>query len=165
MTTISTPAPTAASITPATSLPTLRGLSHLGLSVVDLDGACDFWVSVMGFEVTTSMPSLRFVVHREARLGIGLTDHAGGVDAAFSELRTGLDHLALAVADAPTLHAWAERLTRLGVPHSPVTETDAGHHLNLRAPDGFPVELFVMAPATATAFGLDAPEEAVARFH
>ncbi len=119
----------------------------------------------MGFEVTTSQPSLRFVVHRDARLGIGLVDHGQAVTAPFSELCTGLDHVGLAIADVETLRAWEARLERLGVPHTGVEETEAGHHLNLRAPDGLPVELFVMAPATAAAFGLHHPDEAVAAFH
>jgi hypothetical protein len=44
----------------------------------------------------------------------------------------------------------------MGVPHSEIAETDAGHHLNLRAPDELPVELFVMKPEFAASLGVDA---------
>jgi hypothetical protein len=43
----------------------------------------------------------------------------------------------------------------MGVPHSQVTQTDAGHHLNLRAPDDLARELFVMKPEFATLPGVD----------
>jgi glyoxylase I family protein len=120
---------------------------------------------VMSFELTTRADSLAFVIHRAARLGIGLTDHGGAVDGQFDERHTGLDHLAIAVPDVAAIHAWARRLDDHGVPHSPVTETYAGHHLNLRAPGNFPIELFVMSQAAAEDFGLSSPDEAVARFH
>lgn len=143
--------------------PAVLGLSHLGLSVADLDAAVDFWTRVMGFEVVTREPSLSFLIHRDARLGIGLSDHDGTVAGPFDEHHTGLDHLALAVPDTTALDAWARRLDELAVPHSPVLATDGGHHLNLRAPDQFPVELFVMAHVTAEAFGLASSDDAVAR--
>jgi catechol 2,3-dioxygenase-like lactoylglutathione lyase family enzyme len=141
------------------------GLSHLGLSVADLDAAVEFWSGVMGFEVSTREPSMCFLIHRDARLGIGLTDHGGTVGSPFDEHHTGLDHLALAVPDTAALDAWVRRLDELAVPHSPVVASDGGHHLNLRAPDQFPIELFVMAQATAEAFGLVAPGDAVAHTH
>jgi glyoxylase I family protein len=143
--------------------PAVLGLSHLGLSVADLDAAVDFWVGVMGFEVTTREPSMCFVISRDARLGMGLTDHDGAVRGPFDEGHTGLDHLAIAVSDTGALDAWVRRLDELAVPHSPVLETDAGHHLNLRGPDHFPVEFFVMKPVTAQEFGLASTDEAVAR--
>jgi catechol 2,3-dioxygenase-like lactoylglutathione lyase family enzyme len=116
----------------------------------------------MGFEVTTDQPGLCFVVHRQARIGIAVTDHGGAVAAGFDELRTGLDHLALAVADAAALEAWQERLAAHGVTHSPITGSDSGLHLNLRAPGGLPIELYVMSAATAAAFGLSTTAEAFA---
>jgi glyoxylase I family protein len=142
--------------------PALAGISHIGLSVADLDAAVEFWSVAMGFEVTTRLPALCFLIHRDARIGLGLTDHGGEVREAFDETRTGLDHLAVAVSDPIVLQAWADRLDGLAVPNSGVVETDAGWHLNLRAPDRLALELFVMSPATAAAFGLASPDEAVA---
>ena len=117
-------------------LPAVAGISHVGISVADLDAASDFWTRVMGFEVTTRMPGLCFVVHREARLGVGLTDHGGEVRGAFDERHTGLDHLALAVLDTGALQAWADRLDAHAVPNSGVVQTDSGWHLNVRGPTG-----------------------------
>jgi glyoxylase I family protein len=145
--------------------PVVLGLSHLALSVRDLDAAGDFWTSVLGFESIGDSESLRFLVHRDARIAVVLTDHAGAVTAPFDEHRTGLDHLALAVPDLDELQAWQRRLAASGVPHSAIAPTDAGHHLNLRAPDGFPIELYVMSPGFAAELGLPGPREAVARGH
>ena len=67
--------------------------------------------------------------------------------------------------DVPSLHAWARWLDERGVPHSGVVASDAGSHLNLRAPDAFAVELFVLDPAVAPSFGIGDPARAVARTH
>ena len=55
-----------------------------------------------------------------------------------------MDHIALAVSSAADLGEWTAWLDQHGVEHSEVVESDLGHHLNLRAPDGIAVELFVL---------------------
>ena len=137
---------------------TTSGISHIGLSVPDLDAAVAFWTATMGFELVDRQPSLAFLVHREGRIGLGLSDHGGVVTGPCDERRAGLDHLAFGVPDAAALQAWVRRLDDDGVAHSGVLETDAGLHLNLRGPDRFPIELFVLSPAMAEALGV--PEAA-----
>jgi len=114
--------------------PNVQGISHLGLTVVDLARAIDFWCTVMDFQVITQDEEFSMVWRPSARLAIGLSAPAGSATGPFDAHHVGLDHLALAVADSRTLRAWATRFTELSVPHSPITETDAGHHLNARAP-------------------------------
>ena len=53
----------------------------------------------------------------------------------------------------------------MDVPHSPVVQSDAGHHLNLRAPDNFPIELFVLTDAGAIQLGLTSDGAPVADTH
>ena len=89
-----------------------------------------------------------------SKLAIGLTNQQGQVAGSFDERRVGLDHLALAVADVATLQRWERRLTELDVPHSAITTSDAGNHLNLRAPDNFPIELFVLTDDGAANLGI-----------
>ena len=137
---------------------TATGISHLGLSVTELDAAVAFWTATMGFELVGREPAFAFLVHRDAGFGLGLSDHGGVVTGPCDERRAGLDHLAFAVPDAAALNAWVRRLDDRGVEHSDVVETDAGLHLNLRGPDRFPVELFVLSPAMAEALGV--PEAA-----
>ena len=83
----------------------------------------------------------------------------------FDERRPGLDHLGLAVTDLDTLEAWRDELDEHRVPHSGVVATDAGWHLNLRAPGNFPIELYVMSEGFAGSIGLDPAEPAVAAGH
>lgn len=134
--------------------PPLAGVSHLGLSVPDVPLARDFWRDVMGFAVVVDTPEVVFLVHAAARIGIGLTDHGGTVAGPFSEHRTGLDHLSLDVRDVDELEAWRRRLDAHGLVHSGIVASDAGLHLNVRGPDRFPIELFVLDPEAAKAFGV-----------
>ena len=142
--------------------PTILGLSHVGLSVRDREAARHFWVDVLGFELIDEEAHYCFVFDRGAGLAITMTDHDQTVSGAFDEHHPGLDHLAYAVPDVESLLSWQQRLDGLGVAHSPIIETDAGHHLNLRAPDNVPIELYVMKPEFATLLGLDEGVDPVA---
>jgi catechol 2,3-dioxygenase-like lactoylglutathione lyase family enzyme len=133
----------------------ILGLSHVSLSVRDRTAALDFWTRVMGFDVVADEDAYCFVFDRDAGLAVILTDHHRQVADGFDERRAGLDHLAYAVADVTSLRVWGDRLTLMGVPHSEISETDAGHHLNLRAPDDLPIELFVMKRHFADLLGVD----------
>jgi len=135
--------------------PAISGLSHVSLSVRDRDAARHFWVDVLGFELVDEQPTYCFVFNRGTGLAITLTDHGQIVSGAFDEHHPGLDHLAYAVPDVESLLSWAQRFDGFGVDHSPIVETDAGHHLNVRAPDNVPIELYVMKPEFATLLGLD----------
>jgi len=145
--------------------PELQGLSHLGFSVRDVPAAVRFWTEVFGFRAVMEDTGFSFLIRVDLGLAIGVGDHGGTVEGSFDEHRVGLDHVALAVPDVPSLHAWARWLDERGVPHSGVVASDAGSHLNLRAPDAFAVELFVLDPAVAPSFGIGDPARAVARTH
>lgn len=160
-----TDAPPSTGGNPFTEAPELLGISHLALTASDVPAARRFWTEVMGFELFTDTPELCFVGHRSSRTGIAITNHGGGVRERFDERRPGLDHLALAVSDGETLLAWQARLAELGVPHTPVVDSGSGLHLNLRAPDDLPVELYVMDGATAATFGLSGPRDGVSGGH
>lgn len=143
--------------------PSMLGVSHVSLSVADMDAAARFWTEVMGFETLAEDPRYRFFLHRGAHLAVLVSDHESAVTGPFDELRIGLDHLAFAVPDVESLRSWEQRLTTLGVPNSGITEADEGHHLNLRAPDNLPLELFVMSASMLSSLGLAEPADAVAR--
>ncbi len=145
--------------------PTILGLSHVALSVPDLAAARDFWGVVMGFECIADQDTYCFMVERGARLAVILTDNGGSVTGQFDERHPGLDHLAIAVAAHEELLAWEQRLASFGVAHSPIAETDAGFHLNVRAPGNLAIEMYVMKPAFAAELGLDDGAEAVAVTH
>ena len=118
---------------------------HVALTVSDRDAAAAWYASVLGFEelFREDGDGRRACVMRFARGGysVGLVEHAddGG---SFDATRTGLDHVAFAVATLDDLVAWAERLERFGVTHSGVTEILPGAILNFRDPDGIALALF-----------------------
>ena len=143
-------------------IPSVLGISHVSLSVVDIDAAARFWTKVMGFETFVEDSRFRFLIHRGAHLAVLVSDHESAVTGPFDELRIGLDHLAFAVPDIESLRSWEQRLTTLGVPNSGITETDGGHHVNLRAPDNLPLELFVMSASMLSSLGLAESADAVA---
>lgn len=145
--------------------PGILGLSHVSLSVCDRDAAKRFWAGVLGFEVFAEEPAYCFVFDRATGLAVFLSDHDRTVSGTFDEHSVGLDHLAYAVPTVEALLSWEQRLAAGGIPHSPITETDAGHHLNLRAPDNVAIELYVMKPEFAAVLGLADDAEPVATTH
>jgi len=132
-------------------MPELTGFSHIGLSVPDLAAGATFWTEVMGFRLVVDQPGVKLLVHPGTLLTIGLQDHSGAVTGAFDHTQPGLDHVALGVNGAGDLTTWAAHLEAQGVEHSPVEESDFGHHLNFRAPGNIAVELFVLKPDVAEA--------------
>jgi glyoxylase I family protein len=145
--------------------PGILGLSHVCLSVRDRDAAKRFWVEVLGFEVFDEQSAFCFVFDRAAQLAVFLSDHDRTVSGTFNERQVGLDHLAYAVPQVEALLSWEQRLAAFGVPHSTIVETDAGHHLNLRAPDDVAIELYVMKPEFAAVLGLTGDATPVAATH
>jgi catechol 2,3-dioxygenase-like lactoylglutathione lyase family enzyme len=141
------------------------GISHVSLSVTDLAVAVDFWVDVLGFEPVNDDAAFRFLLHPEARLAVVLTDHAGAVRGSFDELNAGLDHLALAVGNIGTLQDWATVLAARGMSTSGLVSSDAGHHLNFRAPGDIPIELFVIDEQVMAGLGLPADEPYAVTHH
>jgi catechol 2,3-dioxygenase-like lactoylglutathione lyase family enzyme len=134
--------------------PGILGISHLGITVRDIPAAQRFWTSVMGFVTLFDGDELCMIFEPSSKLAIGLTNQQGQVAGSFDERSVGLDHLALAVANIATQQRWERRLTERDVPHSAITSSDAGHHLNLRAPDNFPIELFVLTDEGAASLGI-----------
>lgn len=147
------------------SEPGLLGLSHIGITVCDVPAAHRFWTDVMGFTTLIDGDEFCMLFEPTAKLAIGFNNQQGRAHGSFDERQVGLDHLALAVADVATLKQWEQRLTDLEVVHAPIATSDAGHHLNLRAPDNFPVELFVLSADGAAGFGLAADDSPVASTH
>jgi catechol 2,3-dioxygenase-like lactoylglutathione lyase family enzyme len=130
-------------------LPDFTGVSHVGLSVTDLDRSTAWYTDVLGFVMVmpTDAPGLRRVLlaHPGSGLMVGLSQHEAGNGAAFDERATGLDHLSMAVADRDELVRWAEHLDAKGVSYSPINDAFYGSVLVLRDPDNIQLELFVRA--------------------
>ena len=113
---------------PRTSVPTLGGIHHLGLTVPDVEASEAWYARVLGLTRAFVEPhnggtGYAVVLHRPGSpLFLGLDKHDANRGERFDEWRTGLDHVAFHVADRSDLDAWVEHLDRQGVPHSGIAE-------------------------------------------
>jgi glyoxylase I family protein len=73
--------------------------------------------------------------------------YANGSGGAFNPIRSGLDHLALAVPSRHELSEWEQRFAEQGVTYATAQEGPFGWALNLTEPDGVALELFAAKPA------------------
>jgi glyoxylase I family protein len=139
-------------------MPQTAGFSHINLTVTDLPATKQFWTDVMGFALAMEVSDFCLFLDPASFTAIGVKDHDGTAEGTFDERRPGLDHLALSVSDIGQLTTWAEHLAAHNVEHSEIEETDLGYHLNLRAPERIPIELFVLKPEAATALAAEPAE-------
>jgi catechol 2,3-dioxygenase-like lactoylglutathione lyase family enzyme len=116
------------------------GFSHLQLCVRDVRASIAWYCAVLGMEVMSEHGDVVALRHREARLVIVVS--SGEPDVGHSPI----DHLAFAVADGPTLEAWAAHLRESGLEVPAVVDELGKPSLQLRDPDGNAVELVAPAP-------------------
>jgi glyoxylase I family protein len=131
-------------------MPQISGYHHLSLTVTDLDKSTAWWTEVLGFEVFTRFErdGMTKVVMRHPGSGayFSLTGHGQRAPTeAFSEFRTGMDHLAFSVADPAELEAWKERFEALGVEHSEIKVSVVGDLIAFRDPDHIAFEVYADA--------------------
>ena len=135
-------------------IPPLTHYHHLGLTVRDIERSEAWYGEVLGFQRDFVEPhpdgvGYCIVMSRPGTsLFIGLDRHEANEAEDFSEHRTGLDHLAIAVERREDLDRWAEHLDRLGVRRSEVEDATLGPMtfavLNFRDPDNIALELIWM---------------------
>ena len=131
----------------------IRGISHVSLSVSDLDRSLVFYRDVLALPVFVdtfdgALFEGREVMFRTGSLVFNLQEHrARDAGDAFDPTRVGLDHLAFAVRNLADLEAWVRRLDDLGVTHSEIRDIGFGHLVELRDPDGIQLELFARRAA------------------
>jgi glyoxylase I family protein len=135
--------------------PSVSGIHHVALNVRDVEESVRWYGEVLGFSPLFPYDTEDFerrLVRHPSGVVVGLTRHRHpDAEAAFSERRPGLDHLAFAVADRDELEAWAKRLSDAGVEHSgvKVTPTTGSELITFRDPSGIQLELYVAQGATA----------------
>lgn len=130
------------------------GLSHVSLSVADLDRSRAFYRNVLRLPVFVdtfdgSVFDGREVMFRVRNLVFNLQEHTTrATDDEFDPVRVGLDHLAFAVASVEALESWAGWLDENGVDHSEIKDIGFGHMIEVRDPDGIQLELFARREQT-----------------
>ncbi|MEO6941888.1 MAG: VOC family protein [Terrimesophilobacter sp.] len=129
-------------------VPNFLAISHLDLSVTDVERSAIWYCEVLGLRrVRRSDLDNRIMVvlvHDTSGLVIGLNQHNNTVGDRFDEHRPGLDHVGFAVSDRADLVEWEARLSSLDVVHSPVQDSPsgAGAALVFRDPDNIQLEFW-----------------------
>jgi glyoxylase I family protein len=126
----------------------ITGLHHLSLSVRDVESSTAWYSRVLGLEKAFEHADRDQgwvkvqLVHPTNGLRLSFTAHEGNLGESFSELHTGMDHVAFRVSDRAALEEWLARLDALGVTHSPIKQTVTGHVITFRDPDNIQLEVF-----------------------
>jgi catechol-2,3-dioxygenase len=131
-------------------MPSITGISHVDLSVTDLE-ASDTWyrellgaIPLFGGRSDTNQLDARYIMEPNSGVVIGLEQHDENPGTPFDERRVGLDHLAFNVASRDELDSWLARLDELGIPHSGITEDEPWDVLVFRDPDNVQLEFFYL---------------------
>jgi catechol 2,3-dioxygenase-like lactoylglutathione lyase family enzyme len=130
-------------------MPTITGIHHLSLTVRDAAKSEEFYTRAFGFVRVLELPDVngngakRVLAHAESQTILGFSVHQANDGSAFSEFRTGLDHLALGVASRAEFEEWITKLDELGVEHSEERSTAVGNYVSLRDPDNVQIELWL----------------------
>ena len=143
---------------PTAPLPTVH---HVALTVTDLDKSIAWYEQVFGITYKMEEPHQggtgKLLADDAWQLVIVLHHHDANEGETFSETRTGLDHVGLAVPSRADLELWQAHLERIGVERataanrpctqSPIVDRPYGSILVFRDPDNLQLEMF--APPSA----------------
>ncbi len=131
-------------------MPEFNGISHVALTVSDLDRSVAFYESIFGGRRITEIREKQFsviVLVTSGGVVLGLHSYPNTAKGdRFDEFRIGLDHLSFSCPSRDDVEGWATKLDELGVTHSPIVEAPYGHVLVFRDPDNIQLE-FIAGPS------------------
>ena len=134
---------------------TLLGIHHVAINVRNVERSVQWYTEVLGFEPLFPYDTDEFtrrILRHDSGVVLGITKHNhADADTEFSERRTGLDHIAFAVASQADLEGWVARLDAADVTHSGIAITPATGSalIAFRDPDNIQLEMYVAHGATA----------------
>ena len=121
-------------------------LAHLGLRVGDLARARRFYIDTLGFTLIRETPTAVFMdAHGLLIALLGASEQMDAADR-FDPFRVGLDHLALAIADAGELKGLRDQLDAACVPNHGIEPDPAtgASYISFYDPDGIAWELYAV---------------------
>jgi len=131
-------------------MPNFNTVSHIDLSVSDVERSAKWYCEVMGLRRLRRADFddriMIVLLHEAIGLIIGLNQHSVTTTDSFNERNLGLDHLGFGVTDRHELDSWQTHLTSLAVEHSPVADTPTGAALVFRDPDNIQLEFWWTRP-------------------
>ncbi|MCQ9165975.1 VOC family protein [Arthrobacter sp. STN4] len=132
-------------------------VNHIRLTVTDIERSRRFYEGIFNWPVAIEMPAgtpseeqakygflYGGVIYNLGYTLLGLRPVASDV---FSEDRTGLDHLSLAVDSPAALEAAVTLLDGIGVGHGGIKDIGSGLIVEFRDPDNIALELFAAKTA------------------
>lgn len=126
-------------------MPKINALSHVTLTVTDVESSVAWYERVLGMTRVRDMSGpgwRRTLIAADSGLVIGLQAHERtSPQDRFDESRVGLDHVSFACADRAEVQAWLARFDDLAVPHSEVSGEPASV-ATCHDPDGIAIEFF-----------------------
>lgn len=129
----------------AEQIPT-GAVHHFRLTVSDVERACAFYTSVLGFRKVMDLNPGVFLTNGTIGLGLGPSpDQSRAIKGdRFDENRVGLDHVSFSVASRAQLEAAVRFLDTHGVPHGEIKDLGEAFQLYIvafRDPDNVQLEL------------------------
>jgi len=131
-------------------MPDITGFGHVDLSVTDLDRSEAWYTKVLGAKRVIAQRvddpgyEVRVFVEPQSMTLFALFRHDRNAQqpTSFDFNRSGLDHVALAVADRESLDAWEQHLDHLGVEHHGIESDAFANAIVAKDPDGIPIEFY-----------------------
>ena len=134
-------------------MPTFSGVSHISLSVRDCELTAGWWKEVFGLDqIFTIQEDTWRAILLELPDGnaIEFQQHDANQGETFDPVRTGFDHMGLAVTSRDEMVRWQIHFEGHGVTHTPIVDRDYGSVLTFKDPDRIQFEMFYLNPALAT---------------
>jgi len=131
-------------------MPRFSDLSHISLSVSDAEKTANWWKEVFGLRELVRLDHEEgwhgILLELTEAIAIEFQQHDANGGEAFNPVRTGFDHMGLAVDSRDDLLEWQAHFQALGVVHTPVVDREYGSVLTFKDPDRIQFELFYLDP-------------------
>jgi glyoxylase I family protein len=136
-------------------MPRFSDVSHISLSVSDAEKTASWWKDVFELRELVRLDHEEgwhgVLLELTETIAIEFQQHDTNAGEAFDPVRTGFDHMGLAVDSRDALLEWQAHFESLGVVHTPVVDREYGSVLTFKDPDRIQFELFHLDPAFQTA--------------
>lgn len=139
--------------------PRITGISHVDLSVTDLEASLAWYQQLFGMTQLFGGRNdergydVCYLIEQGSGVVMGFEQHDANAGGPFDERRVGLDHLSFAVDSRAELDGWLGRLDELGIAHSGITEEQLWDVLVFRDPDNVQLEFIYVKPEAAKFIG------------
>ncbi len=128
------------------------GLHHLTIRTTDLARAKRFYIDTMGFQAVRERDGAILLNAHGTLFGVLGAAPETSTEDRFDPFRVGLDHLALAVDNAESLHELKQQLDAAGVRNNGVQDDTltGARYIAFYDPDGIAWELYATPASSAT---------------